>query len=142
MLLFVYGSMLRQGYNHVRLYEQRAIFIGEFETVDRFAMYRRSRDGVPMAVRDPNDGYPIFGELYAIEDSMIDHIDHCEGHPILYERQNITLYNFNENNNLDVHMYVYVLERVPLGEPINPDWEGLLRYSPIKPSCSDMVAGV
>jgi gamma-glutamylcyclotransferase (GGCT)/AIG2-like uncharacterized protein YtfP len=108
MLLFVYGTLLRHGRNHPRLYEQGAIYIGDFQTVDRFDMHLRQRDIVPLAVRNPENGHPVAGELYAIDEGAIDHIDLCEGHPNVYERQTVTLHNFNETNGLVVHMYVYV----------------------------------
>jgi gamma-glutamylcyclotransferase (GGCT)/AIG2-like uncharacterized protein YtfP len=130
MLLFVYGTMLRRGRNHQRLYDKRAIFIGEFNTVDTFDMTIRGRGSVPLGMRSA-EGHPIAGELYAIDDEMIGEIDAFEGHPIVYERQKVTLCDFNETNGLNVNMYVYVrLTLLAETETVVMPVNGVLRFTP------------
>lgn len=121
MLLFVYGTMLRRGRNHARLYERNAVYIGVFRTKDKFDMYIRERGHVPLAVRADLSGRPIEGELYAVPDEEIEHIDMCEGHPNVYERQIVKLEGVTGLP--DVHMYVYDFNN--LGKP--DEYTGPLR---------------
>jgi gamma-glutamylcyclotransferase (GGCT)/AIG2-like uncharacterized protein YtfP len=128
MLLFVYGTMKRDGRNWPRLWMERAVFIGEFTTDDQFDMFIRDPDGVPLAVHNPA-GSSIAGDLFAILDDSIDLIDQFEGHPRVYERQPVTLQGFNDLNDLVVYMYVYKQPIGKIDDPVTPR-DGVLTYHP------------
>jgi hypothetical protein len=71
MLLFVYGTMKAGGSNHTLLLQQNPIAFSECRTRDRFALYIRRRDKLPIAVRDAASGHPLHGELYDIVDARV-----------------------------------------------------------------------
>lgn len=129
-LLFVYGTMLSRGRNHSRLYESRAIRIGDkFLTEDVFAMYLRSKNGAPCAVSPTPDrcyGFPIEGELYAVPSEAVETIDAFEGHPYVYERKPVLLQGFR-GALVEMYHYVKPLDSDP---PLAPDHEFILRYDP------------
>jgi gamma-glutamylcyclotransferase (GGCT)/AIG2-like uncharacterized protein YtfP len=138
-LLFVYGTMMSKGRNHARLWENHAIRIGNetpseqaletgiFYTADTFCMYVRP-DGAPVAIPHIS-GHSIRGELYAVPNDLIENIDLMEGHPDVYRRQLIVLREFNEANNLAVHMYIYQSE-IEDFRKISPNHDRVLYYDP------------
>lgn len=127
MLLFVYGTMMRAGRNHPRLWETGAVHIpGDFRTEDPFQMYLGYRNIAPLAVRDEH-GFSVAGELYAVPgEKVIFDIDPCEGHPNLYRREIVKLYGI-DHLDIEVHMYVYVGEIIEKDRRILPV-QGALRY--------------
>ena len=81
-LIFVYGS-LRQGHGNHHLLKG-AFCYGTGQTVNKCAMYVVS--GYPY-VTSSEERYPIVGELYAIDDAMLEKLDKMEGHPRYYVRR-------------------------------------------------------
>ena len=131
ILLFVYGTMMSRGRNHGRLYECRAIRIGnKYLTENLFEMYLRSKNGAPCAVPANSHGFPVEGELYAVPAEAIAAIDTAEGSPYVYQRMPVLLREFR---GAPVEMYHYVK---PLNTerqdevPIRPHPDHVLRYEP------------
>jgi gamma-glutamylcyclotransferase (GGCT)/AIG2-like uncharacterized protein YtfP len=127
MLLFVYGTMLRRGRNHTRLYERNAIYIGEYRTTDLFRMHIRVRGQVPVAIRD-DSGYPVAGELYAIPDDEIEHVDACEGHPRVYERQTVELAGVAGMPAIQMYVYLGFKTKDEYSVAMPPDLDGALHF--------------
>lgn len=78
--VFVYGTLKRGRCNHV--YIADGVYVGDAETVDRFALHVR---GLPRVDRH-NPVSPIHGELYRVTANMLAEIDGLEGHPHSYRR--------------------------------------------------------
>ena len=98
--------------NHGRLYEHRAIRIGnKYLTGDLFGMDLRAKNGAPCALPANPHGFPIEGELYAVPAEAIAAIDAAEGSPYVYQRKPVYLCEFR---GVPVEMYHYV-------KPINSD---------------------
>lgn len=131
MLLFVYGTMLTRGRNHTRLWEQGAIRIGdeEFLTTDPFDLFVRP-DLAPVAIRNWDSGLPVSGELFAITEDAIEHIDLMEGHPTVYRREPVGVQGFDDRNTLVVYMYVYP-GAPPEGSRRIIPVDGYLEYDPV-----------
>lgn len=85
-LVFVYGT-LRQGHsNHQLMGDAQCHGVGC--TRDRYAMYIVS--GYPY-VTSTEARYPIVGELYAVDDAMLEKLDKVEGHPRYYVRREVAV---------------------------------------------------
>ena len=88
-LVFVYGT-LKQGHPNHHYFEDvnigRATFIGTATTVDPWPLVVTTRFSLPYLVDHKGLGYPIRGELYEIDDRMMEFCDDFEDHPQIYER--------------------------------------------------------
>lgn len=85
--VFVYGT-LKQGYGNHRLLTG-AKFLGEFTTKQPFNL----RDGgFPYAVRnqEENNGL-VKGEVYEVDDDILQQLDWLEGVPRHYQRQPVEI---------------------------------------------------
>jgi gamma-glutamylcyclotransferase (GGCT)/AIG2-like uncharacterized protein YtfP len=85
-LLFVYGTMMRDGRNHDRL--QNATFMTKCE-ITGYDMFLRWTDGMyyaPVLVENEDNVERIFGEIYELQEMDLRFIDIFEGHPHIYER--------------------------------------------------------
>lgn len=118
-LLFVYGTMLKKGRNHGRLFEAGAICLGEAQTVRPFSLYVMDRNGAPIAIRDADEGYPVRGELYAVlNEAIMEIIDPMEGHPDYYRREWVSLNHLQfpgiTREIVTVPAQMYVFQKEPL----------------------------
>jgi gamma-glutamylcyclotransferase (GGCT)/AIG2-like uncharacterized protein YtfP len=82
-LVFVYGTLKKGFPNHFFL--KRATFVGAARTVDSYALYLDEYPGVY-----PDDAVcPVSGEVYAVDEAMLERLDALEDHPVLYRREQI-----------------------------------------------------
>ncbi len=105
-LLFVYGTLMRDGVRARHLEGQR--FLGAARTVPRYALYDL---GAYPGLVEENPGSAVAGELYEVETGLIALLDRVEGAPELYRLLPIEL----EGRNETVHAYVY--QRDTAGHP-------------------------
>ena len=96
-LVFVYGTMLTNCYNHHRVSDQK--FVGVATTAEVFNFsYKFSPRQIPYVWRptkaDDLRHYaaPVTGELYAVDADTFRHLDIREGHPYVYRRERILVY--------------------------------------------------
>lgn len=80
-LLFVYGSLRRGFANHRHL--QGATFLGDATTARPLALFVAE---LPYLCRTPAVT-PVRGEVYAVDEELLDWVDRLEGHPYWYRRQ-------------------------------------------------------
>src|SRR5690606_18238349 len=112
-LVFVYGTLLRGQPNHPliarsRCVEKRAWTTPSYRFVDLGPFPAMLASGTT-AVR---------GEVYAVDDETLAHLDMLEGHPSFYERRPIQL-----ASGLEVQAYFLVRASTPGGTPITSgDW--------------------
>ena len=78
--VFVYGT-LRKGFGNHHLL-RNAKFIGEGLTKEKYSLYATS---IPYVVKEPL--IRIKGELYEVDDFILEELDYLEGHPHFYERE-------------------------------------------------------
>jgi gamma-glutamylcyclotransferase (GGCT)/AIG2-like uncharacterized protein YtfP len=83
--VFVYGTLKKGIHNH-RLLEN-AEFIGRAYTVDGFKMYSV---GFPV-IRFSDDGDPVYGEVYDVDDETLKRLDHLENEGVMYNRKEINV---------------------------------------------------
>jgi len=102
-LIFVYGSLKRGFANHPRL--EGAAFLGETRTKDRF--FRMESFGAFPAVykaipagkahtKTGGPSYSIEGELYEVDDKILEELDRLESNEYFYRRELVKLANDQE----------------------------------------------
>ena len=89
MLLFVYGSLMKNFWNDC--YLSNAIFIGEFKTIKKYSLYVEDKK-IPYLSRT-NRIYQVLGELYDVSEEDIKMIDDHEGNGAWYFRQQLKVTN-------------------------------------------------
>ena len=98
-LVFVYGTLKEGRGNHRLLRTSK--YLGNYKIGPEFTLYVR---GLPFLTRNEGDG--AIGEVYEITDSVLDSVDHLEGHPNFYTREKVKVTN-EKNEELEVWTYVY-----------------------------------
>ena len=113
-LLFVYGTLKRNGSNHSFLAGQS--FRGETRTVPGFKLVNLG--DYPGMVVDPSDGRGVAGEVWSVDLECVIKLDELEGLAEgLYRRERIRLRApFDQS---EVETYIYALGT--LGRPTVPD---------------------
>jgi gamma-glutamylaminecyclotransferase len=79
--VFVYGS-LKRGFGNARLLSESR-YLGDAVSIDRFRMWGW---GFPY-IAASEDGLPVAGELYEVDEATLANLDRLEGHPRHYCRQ-------------------------------------------------------
>lgn len=88
--VFVYGTLKKGFYFYERyLGGEKAQFIGKAIASPDYSLYV---DGMPHMIREPTD-LPVKGELFAVDEKTLDSLDELEGHPIVYKREIIEVYD-------------------------------------------------
>jgi gamma-glutamylaminecyclotransferase len=87
--VFVYGTLKRGQRNHRLLQGQE--YLGTARTVPRYRLYDQGR--YPCLVDAPANGVAVTGEIYSVEESVLQKLDELEGVPTLYDRHPVDLVN-------------------------------------------------
>ena len=86
-VLFVYGTLRCGEMNH--RYLSKASFLREALTVPGYALY--DCGPYPGLVEEVAGEGVVMGELYALDDETLEHVDALEQHPTFYLRNGISL---------------------------------------------------
>lgn len=84
--IFVYGSLKRGFVHHAEL--AGAELLGDARTEPGYALVRQG--DYPALVEAPSG--IVYGELYAVSDALLAHLDAFEGVPSLYRRSAVRLW--------------------------------------------------
>jgi gamma-glutamylaminecyclotransferase len=77
-LVFIYGT-LKRGFQNDRLRPPAARFLACCTTVERYPLVIGGRWFSPYLLDDPGDGELVSGELFAVDDEDLTHLDRLEG---------------------------------------------------------------
>ncbi len=98
-LVFVYGTLMRGQRNHSLLFGARYVTEGitraEYELVDLGDFPAM----IPAA--EGEEGFPVVGEVYAVDPSILEVLDEIEDHPRFYRRTPTELEDGSQ-----VHVYL------------------------------------
>jgi len=86
MLLFVYGSLMKDLWNHGLL--ETSIYLGEFQTTDKYVL---SIDGKIPYLSSKQKLYHVNGELYEVSPEYLKNIDKLEYEGDWYHRKEISI---------------------------------------------------
>jgi len=102
VLLFVYGTLKKGGWNHY--YLKDAEFMGEAETVEKYAMYVSGM--IPFVVKNEKIS-TIKGELYRVNKEILKKVDLLEGHPFGYKREKVKVRLRESGEEKEAWMYIW-----------------------------------
>lgn len=103
LLVFVYGTLKRNQPNHhlmENIENGSAKLMGCGKTIDCYPMIIASRYNVPFVLNASGIGHQINGEIYSIDDKMLQTLDQLEKHPNVYERQQTKIINTDDGYKL------------------------------------------
>lgn len=90
--VFVYGTLKQGKYFHDEyLGGDKSTALGPATASLDYSMYN---DGLPHLVRETTDK-PVKGELYEVDAETLEKLDGLEGHPVVYYREIIEVYDGN-----------------------------------------------
>lgn len=119
--VFVYGT-LKAGYgNHRYLHGSR--FICNALTLTRYRMWCI---GFPLIQRDDRAGHPVAGEVYDITPRTMADLDALEANGRMYRRATRDLRS--HDGLLSAYLYEWLGH--PQGDPVRPNAEGVILWSP------------
>jgi gamma-glutamylaminecyclotransferase len=98
MRVFVYGTLKRGFPNHWLMKDGGGKYRGIGRTLPEFTMI--SLGVYPGVV--PGGETSIRGEIYDVDKSLLDQLDHLEGHPTFYQRVQVVLED-------QTHAWMYLL---------------------------------
>ncbi len=87
--VFVYGTLKRGHYFYPKYLEGQSDFLSVATASLDYSLYI---DGLPHLVRESTDK-PVKGELFMVDEVVLHELDSLEGHPIVYKRELIDVYN-------------------------------------------------
>lgn len=96
-LIFVYGTLKQNKYNHSHMYGQ---YIGKAQTNTDFTLYVA---GLPYLVEEKGSG--VKGELYKVDNVGLKKLDYFEGHPHFYKRKLINIICNGESQKAWAYIY-------------------------------------
>lgn len=99
LLVFVYGTLKKNQPNHhvmEDIEKGSAKFMGHGKTTECYPMIIGTRYNIPFVLNATGVGHQINGEIYSIDEKMLQFLDKMESHPILYERQQIKITNTDD----------------------------------------------
>lgn len=91
-MLFVYGTLKSGEPNFTVLHDRRngqARFVSRARTKDRFPLVIASNYNVPFLLEKRGIGFHVAGEVYLVDDAMLETLDEFESHPMLYRRREV-----------------------------------------------------
>lgn len=88
-LIFVYGTLKRGEPNHYVLNKVdngSAEFVCSGKTATQFPLIVGTKYNIPFLLNVPETGHRINGEIYSVDEKMLNSLDDFEDYPQLYDR--------------------------------------------------------
>lgn len=95
-LVFVYGTLKKKEPNHHVIDPEKhscpettgiSKFIGEARTEDSYPLVIGTRFNIPFLLDRPGTGHSILGEIYEVDDKVLEKLDKLEDYPAFYDRE-------------------------------------------------------
>ncbi len=116
-IVFVYGT-LKHGFPNSHIGLPRAVFIGNYRTVETYPLVIAGRWRTPNLLNEPGDGHQVTGEAYRVSDSVLTELDVLESvHlPKGYRRIMIEVEPMDETSQPLGQAWTYLRERAHISE--------------------------
>lgn len=88
--LFTYGTLKKGERNHYVLNSRKngvSKFLHFGETLSKYPLIIIPKYNMPGLIKITGYGFNVLGEIYEIDDRMLEALDSLEGHPNLHERE-------------------------------------------------------
>lgn len=92
--VFVYGTLKTDQPNYFRMMDHnngQAEFVAHARTVDRYPLVIATKHNIPFLLNVPGTGQRVHGEIYSVDQKMLEFLDEFEKCPRLYQRRLIRL---------------------------------------------------
>lgn len=95
-LVFVYGTLKRKEPNHHVIDPAKhscpattgvSKFIGQAKTVEKFPLVIGTRFNIPFLLDRPGVGHAVNGEVYEVDQKVLEKLDKLEDYPTFYDRE-------------------------------------------------------
>ncbi|CEM17672.1 unnamed protein product [Vitrella brassicaformis CCMP3155] len=92
-VVFVFGTLKRKEPNHRVMDDIKATFIGTGRTALKQRLSLDERYGIPYLFMptEKEEGHHVHGEVYLCDDAAMAFLDHFEGVPKMYEREQVSV---------------------------------------------------
>ncbi|KAM6093758.1 PREDICTED: gamma-glutamylaminecyclotransferase [Chlamydotis macqueenii] len=87
--VFVYGTLKKgqPNYKHmINTAKGLAKFQGRGRTVEKYPLVIAGKYNIPYMLNIPGTGHQVAGEIYSVDDQMLQFLDEFEGCPDMYQR--------------------------------------------------------
>ncbi|XP_044864710.1 gamma-glutamylaminecyclotransferase isoform X1 [Mauremys mutica] len=87
--VFVYGTLKKGQPNYQHMINGthgRARFQGRGRTVEKYPLVIAGKYNIPFLLNIPGTGHHVSGEIYSVDDQMLQFLDEFEGCPDMYQR--------------------------------------------------------
>ncbi|KAL0204328.1 hypothetical protein M9458_002346 [Cirrhinus mrigala] len=92
--VFVYGTLKKGQPNYFRMKNPdngQADFLAHARTVEPYPLVIATKYSIPFLLNLPGTGQRVYGEIYHVDQKMLDFLDKFEGCPERYQRTKIQL---------------------------------------------------
>ncbi len=92
--VFVYGTLKKGQPNYLRMLDPvngQAEFLTRARTVDPYPLVIATECNIPFLLNVPGTGQRVYGEIYCVDQKMLDFLDGFEECPKMYQRTKIKL---------------------------------------------------
>ncbi|XP_020510861.3 gamma-glutamylaminecyclotransferase [Labrus bergylta] len=92
--VFVYGTLKKGQPNNYRMFDSsngKAEFLASACTVQKYPLVIATKHNIPFLLDLPGQGSRVRGEIYKVDDEMLDFLDDFESCPAMYQRTLVKL---------------------------------------------------
>ncbi|XP_074483150.1 gamma-glutamylaminecyclotransferase B-like isoform X1 [Sebastes fasciatus] len=92
--IFVYGTLKQGQPNYYRMFDSangKAEFLASACTVQKYPLIIASKYNIPFLLNIPGRGHRVRGEIYKVDDKMLEFLDDFESVPSMYQRTQVQL---------------------------------------------------
>ncbi|XP_041637540.1 gamma-glutamylaminecyclotransferase-like [Cheilinus undulatus] len=92
--VFVYGTLKKGQPNNYRMFDLsngKAEFLASAHTTQKYPLVIAGKYNIPFLLNLPGQGHQVQGEIYKVDDQMLDFLDDFESCPEMYQRTLVKL---------------------------------------------------
>ncbi|RXN29884.1 gamma-glutamylaminecyclotransferase B-like protein [Labeo rohita] len=93
-LIFIYGMLKKGQPNYFRMLDPvngQAEFLAHARTVERYPLVIATKYNIPFLLNVPGTGHHVYGEIYRVDQKMLEFLDKFKGCPERYQRTKVQL---------------------------------------------------
>ncbi|XP_060682485.1 gamma-glutamylaminecyclotransferase-like isoform X1 [Hemiscyllium ocellatum] len=106
--VFVYGTLKKGQPNYCHMIDSSkgtGLFYGKGRTQQKYPLVIAGKYNIPFLLNVPTKGHQVFGEIYLVDDQLLQFLDEFESCPDLYQRNSVKIHVLewdNKDGKMDV----------------------------------------